>query len=402
MICAAVRGVLAEPERPLWSLLIISYELNKRPKIPAIAFCLLLFCFISAPLKAAENGFYPARAMDISDRDYEKAVIHLLDNARESITISMFVLKPGTDARHPINRLMKDLEEALERGVSVTIYINTKFDESGRAITAVGEGEAFDTLREKGAQICPVTPQYMLHDKMIIVDSRYVVIGSTNWSVSALTRNLESSVIIDSPALAKERLERMNTIHLQGEDLRDPPQISLKKIYSLPELIELPRALVNNKRYFPGMLSKKDNRTMDLYLLLIAESERRKSKEFYIALEKLAGKLNLPQDWDAAALRRKVIKSLRKLKSRYRLIDVQFKHSRAAKIKLIDISGETFTLNRGFFDPAFIAARRQNTKFVLLIKAYLEAEEKDITVFSNTELGKMFYVDRTTIREGLQ
>ncbi len=378
------------------------YELNKRPKILPIAFCLFLFCLISAPLKAAEDGFYPARVKDISDRAYEKAVIHLLDNAQDSITISMFIMKPSEDAMHPINRLMKDLEEALERGVSVKIYINTKLDESGRFITAVGEGMAFDTLREKGAQICPVNPRCMLHDKMIIVDSRYVVIGSTNWSVSALTRNFESSVIIDSPALANQRLERMKTIHLEGEDLRDPPQISLKKIYPLPDLIELPRALMHNKRYFPGMLSKKDNYAMNLYLLLIAESQRRKSKEFYISLEKLAGKLNLPQDWDAAALRRQVIKSLRKLKSRYGLIDAQFKHARAAKIKLIDISGETFTLNRGFFEPTFLAAQRQNTKFVLLIKAYLEAEQKDITAFSNTELGKMFYVDRTTISGGLQ
>ncbi len=296
-------------------------------------------------------------------------------------------MKPGTDAKHPINRLMKDLEEALERGVSVKIYINTKLDESGRFITAVGEGMAFDTLREKGAQICPVTPRYMLHDKMIIVNSRYVVIGSTNWSASALTLNLESSVLIDSSALANQCLERMKTIH---------------KVYPLSDLIELPMALMNNKRYFSGMFSKQDNRAMDLYLLLIAESHRRKVKEFGVSLEKLAGQLNMPQNWDGAAFRRQVIKFLRKLKARYGLIDVQFKYARAAKIKLIDISGETFTLNRDFFEPSFLTAQRQNTKFVLLIKAYLEAEGKDITAFSNTELGKMFYVDRVTISDGLQ
>ncbi|MCK5605926.1 hypothetical protein KAR91_28775, partial [Candidatus Pacearchaeota archaeon] len=93
---------------------------------------LLLLCLLSAPLKAADEGLYPARIKDISDQAYEKAVIHLLDNARDSITISMFIMKPGTDARHTINRLMKDLEEALERGVSVDIYLNTKIDKSSR------------------------------------------------------------------------------------------------------------------------------------------------------------------------------------------------------------------------------------------------------------------------------
>ncbi len=363
---------------------------------------LLLFCFISTPLGTAQDGFHPARVRDISDRAYEKAVIQLLDNAKESITISMYIMKPAADARHPINRLMKDLEEALERGVEVKIYINTKIDESDRFAAEAGKGEAFDTLREKGAQICPVTSRYRLHDKMIIVDSRYVVIGSTNWSVTALSDNFESSVLIDSSVLAEQRLERMKSIHLKGEDLRGPPQITIKKTYPLPELIELPRALMNNKCYFPRMLSKQDNRAMDLYLLLIAESHRRGAKEFYVSLEKLAGRLNLPQDWSATALRRQVIKSLRKLESKYSLIDVQFKHTRAAKVKLIDIPGETFLLKDDFFDPSFLYEQRQNSKFVLLIKAYLEAEGKDIADFSHTELGRMFYVDRTTIWEGLR
>ena len=141
---------------------------------------------------------------------------------------------------------------------------------------------------------------------------------------------------------------------------------------------------------------------MDLYLLLIAESLRRKEKEFQISLERFAGELNMPRDWNAQALRRQVIKSLRKLGSKYGLIDVQFKHARAAKVKLIDIDGETFSVKRVFFDPAFLSAQRQNAKFVLLIKAYLEAEGKNINDFSQVELAKMFYVHRSTIIEGLR
>lgn len=347
-------------------------------------------------------SFYPAQVADISDRAYEQAVIDLLDKARDSITISMFILKPGDYDKHPINRLMRDLEEALERGVSVTLYLNTKTGESDPSLSEVGQGQAFDALRQKGAQILPVTSRYMLHDKMLIVDGRFVVIGSTNWSLSALTGNLESTVLIDSPALAKERLQRMKTIHLQGEDLRDPPQDSLKERYPLPEAIQLPKAMMENRRYFPRMLNKSDHRAMDLYLLLIAESHRRNSTQFYISLEKTAGQLNLPRDWDATALRRQVIKSLRKLKNRYGLIEVRFKHARAAEIELIDIAGETFLLKSDFFEASFLAGQRQNQKFILLIKAYLKAHGKDIADFNNSELGRMFYVHRKTIREGLQ
>lgn len=374
--------------------------MNKRLNFTVIL--LILFCFILTPLTAAQDGFFPAQVKDISDRAYEPAVTGLLDNAKDSITISMFILKPSANPGHTINRLIKNLEEALERGVEVTLYLNAKSDQSGFSTHGIDSTDVFDALRQKGAHVCLVTPRYMLHDKMIIVDNRYVVVGSTNWSISALNDNLESTVLIDSPLLAAARLKRMETIHLKGEDLRDPPQISIKKIYPLPELIELPRALMEDKRYFPAMVSTHDNRAMDLYLLVIAESHRRNSKEFYISLEKTAGKLNLPKDWDATALRTQVIKSLKKLKNRYTLIDVQFKHARAAKVKLFALSGETFPIKREFFAPEHLSTKRQNRKFVLLIKAYLEEEEKDINDFSNSELGRMFYVGRTTITEGLR
>jgi len=374
----------------------------KNKKTLAIILALTLCVAISSLKVAAEAGFYPAEVKDISDRAYEKTVIGLLDNAEKSITISMFMLKPDENDRHPINRLMKDLEEALERGVTVQIYLNTKGWEGDSLSSEVGEGKAFAALREKGAEIYPVTSRHLLHDKMIIVDSRLVVIGSANWTVSALTDNFESTVLIDCPELAKDRLERMKTIHLEGEDLRGPAQISIKEMRSLPDMIELPRELMDDEKYFPKMIKDHANRAMDLYLLLIAESYRRDLKEFAISLEKMAGELGLPKNWKADALRRQVIKSLRKLKNAYGLIGVQFKYARAAKVKLSEITGETFPVKSSFFEPSSLTAKRQNKKFILLIEAYLKGEGKDIADFNYSELGRMFDVDRTTISEGLK
>ena len=373
-------------------------------KAALLIILLLTLCVLAPPLRpaVAEVGFYPAEVKSISDRAYEKTVIGLLDNAEESITISMYMLKPGEKDKHPINRLMKDLEEALQRGVAVQIYLNTKGWEGDFLSGEIGKGKAFDLLREKGADIYRVNSRYTLHDKIIIVDSRFVVIGSANWTVSALNDNFESTALIDCPELAKEHLKRMKTIHLEGEDLRGPAQISIKEIHPLPDIIELPRALMDDKKYFPGMISDRDNRAMDLYLLLITESYRRNSKEFSISLEKIAGKLGLPESWTPAALRRQIIKSLRKLQNIYGLIDVQFKHARAAKIKLTEITGETFSVKTSFFEPSFLTTKRHNKKFILLIEAYLKDEGKDITDFNYSELSRMFHVHRTTISEGLK
>ena len=86
----------------------------------------LFFFILSSQVFADEvrTEFYPAKVKDISDRAYEPAIIQLLDNAKESIVMSLYIFNPPETG--PVRLLMKDLEEALSRGVSVEIYINTK------------------------------------------------------------------------------------------------------------------------------------------------------------------------------------------------------------------------------------------------------------------------------------
>ncbi|MGB2879528.1 MAG: hypothetical protein WBD24_05070, partial [Candidatus Omnitrophota bacterium] len=92
------------------------------PKTRRISAVIALICLVLValaptitPVSAAET--HPAQVLDISDRAYEPAVISLIDNAKESIVISMYMIVPSE--KGPMARLMKDLEEALERGVSV-------------------------------------------------------------------------------------------------------------------------------------------------------------------------------------------------------------------------------------------------------------------------------------------
>jgi cardiolipin synthase len=56
---------------------------------------------------------------------------------------------------------------------------------------------------------------------MIVIDRRYVVVGSANWSYSAMEKNNEASVIIDSPKLAEvyikyfEDIKKKSALFLQ-------------------------------------------------------------------------------------------------------------------------------------------------------------------------------------------
>ncbi len=55
--------------------------------------------------------------------------------------------------------------------------------------------------------------QRLLHEKLMIVDSRYVVIGSSNLNYRSLTFAYEMSLVIDSPALAREMEAHFATIY---------------------------------------------------------------------------------------------------------------------------------------------------------------------------------------------
>ncbi|MGB3242697.1 MAG: phospholipase D-like domain-containing protein, partial [Candidatus Omnitrophota bacterium] len=123
----------------------------KRPKLPRISAIIALICLTWA-CPGYSVDFHPAQAKDISDRAYEPAVIDLIDNAKESIVISMYMIVPSE--KGPLALLLNDLEEALDRGVSVEIYLNTRFPSEMIAPTL--EEEPFKRLEEKGAKINPV------------------------------------------------------------------------------------------------------------------------------------------------------------------------------------------------------------------------------------------------------
>ena len=91
---------------------------------------LLTICLM-APLYAGPTS--PALVTDISDRAYEPAVVKLLDGARESIVMSMYLISLSTQSRSPLSMLLEDLTEARGRGVAVTIYLNTRFKKGAEA-----------------------------------------------------------------------------------------------------------------------------------------------------------------------------------------------------------------------------------------------------------------------------
>jgi len=216
-------------------------------------------------------------------------------------------------------------------------------------------------------------------ESVVVVDRRYVVEGSMNWSIVALKNNFESVTLIDSRELAEEKIARLEKIYEIEKKKEADKEREREPLYvgSIIERIEVKKALLEEKRYFPMMLKRSDRRAMDLYLILLAYSQKVDKIKFFLRLEDVGLGLGLPASWDNETLRRQVIKALRTLEDRYNLIDVEFNYASDAYITILPISRESFAIETSVVD-SYDKEILQRVKFLLLLKALLEEEGKDL------------------------
>ena len=137
------------------------------------------------------------------------------NEAKESIYIVMFVMNSGKKKRGQVNKLMKSLVEARKRGVRVRVILDKPMKEGGF------EGEAneksYQKLEKAGIEVEYDYPKIKTHDKLMVVDGKYTVIGSHNWTEAALTEQNEVSILIKSEAIAKDYLKYFYQLHDQTE-----------------------------------------------------------------------------------------------------------------------------------------------------------------------------------------
>lgn len=347
------------------------------------------------------------KIQDISDRVYQGQVYALLDQAQSSIVISMYLLRPGEDPKHPVNRLLEDLLEARKRGVEVTIYMNTKFKKQ-EVPAEMFEGEWFKRLRKAGAQIRPVSPLRRLHDKLVIVDRRIVVEGSMNWSVTALADNFESATIIESPELAEAKLKRIGFFPIWGEDKpRARPPKRLPEFAPLfpqgpPASIEVPVGLVEERRYFPRMISKERDRSLKVFLLLLYLAQAAGRSKILFPPESAGLFLEILPGQDRSALRRQIIRVLRDLETLDGLSRAKFRFGKEAMVELLLPEGPAFTVGSEDLQPGELAGLDDNEIFVRLLRARLREEGKRLEDLSSAEIERRFFFNRKTYRQTLR
>ncbi len=134
----------------------------------------------------------------VNDREYFDRVFELIDSADESIHLVMFEIKyykkyPDSE----VNQLVEKLIRKNSEGVDVKIIVD-QFLTDPRAV---------EILKKTGVNIKWDSTSVTTHNKLMIVDGKIVLIGSTNWSYYSFSKNHESNVIFDDEESA-EKFER--------------------------------------------------------------------------------------------------------------------------------------------------------------------------------------------------
>ncbi|HON57806.1 MAG TPA: phospholipase D-like domain-containing protein, partial [bacterium] len=122
---------------------------------------------------------------------YYDSLIDDLQNAEKDIFVFMYLIRYAEIPYHPVNKLVKELISAKERGLNVTVYLDDHIKE-GTERTAVNL-TVYDLLKRRGINVKMDRGKKIYHSKVVIIDNNIVYCGSHNWTAAAFNMNSESS-----------------------------------------------------------------------------------------------------------------------------------------------------------------------------------------------------------------
>lgn len=182
------------------------------PRVGLVAMILATVgCWSGGPTApAAESGIEL-----LADEDYAPALHRILGQARQSIDVTMFscVLPKDAGPTHPVRKILDQLIAKAAAGVQVRIVLDRGIPPSRQRPGDVAPStQAANFLHAAGLAVRWDEDERTTHTKSIVIDGRWCVVGSTNWTTSALRHNREQSLLCDSPELAAKLTARFTAL----------------------------------------------------------------------------------------------------------------------------------------------------------------------------------------------
>lgn len=364
-----------------------------------------LLLFSLSLLSPTEAYSIPADVTDISDRKYFDVVHSSLENAKDSIYVSLYGIIVGERDKLSLPYLLlQDLINAHKRGVKVVVRLDKSYDYRGSNETgklSQRNDAAYIALSRAGVDCRFVTPDRTLHDKLIIIDGEIIIEGSTNWTTAALRQNRESSSLIKSKEYAKEKIRRIEAMDAEEGSGLDEAQV--KTVWIRNEFLREP-ALAGE------MVHNRDEMAFDIYLAFLKDFNETGLARFELDYERMAKRFDL----DLRQRKYVIIKALKRLKRKYRLIDCEFVVNKPAKITLLDYEDSAkeygnpeiryFKVPLAYWEYGWSRRLSLRSKFCYLINLY-RTEFSDIKPWWSLPLDLLaedFNVNKWTIMRGMR
>jgi len=236
-----------------------------------IAILFLFFAWGGAALPVVPLATTPHDPM------YSRFVVDLIASAEEEVLAALSDIRSYT-ADGATAGLLVALADAAGRGVRVRVLAERR--EEG---PHPRQRDALAYLTGRGVEARWDTPEVTLHAKFLVVDRRWVVVGSTHWTLSALTRSVQLDLAIEAGELG-DAFGRFFDLLWEGQlqvapqlapqpwprpalvPLLDPPQGGLHSQMILEMLraaTESVRVLIYRLAYYPAYSDSPSNRIVD-------------------------------------------------------------------------------------------------------------------------------------------
>ncbi len=150
--------------------------------------------------------FKPQAVVFLPNDTYFDVLREKINSAQKEIVISMFLFKTTGPPVYRPNILVEELGKAVRRGVDVKVILEMGPKEKRSRVDEDNLRTAVKLI-EKNIKVYFDPPNVDSHAKIVVIDRKYVFIGSHNFTQSGLLYNNEASVMIVSPKLAEEVLK---------------------------------------------------------------------------------------------------------------------------------------------------------------------------------------------------
>ena len=353
---------------------------------------------------------YSADVLDISGRKYYPAVKKAIEQARKSIYMVMFQVSLNPYHKNSkVYKMVDELLKAHKRGVDVRVILDQNIDfvnrrDKGRWAAEGKNAWCFKMLKEAGIDVYYDNLTTYTHAKTIVIDKEIVIIGSANWSENAFSKNVETNALIKSEELANELYEYFKKIKID-EKVRMP--ISEGSVPVSWEFLE-------NPKLAGRMLTKRDERAFDIYLLLLRGFDGNSQGKIKLNYEKIADDLGMLDRMTRTGYRRQIIKSLRKLEDTYEIIRFEPEYGKDATVTLLSYDNPDeiykapkewyFQVPDNFWEYGWSRKLSMRAKFSYFINlAYVSISNANPWWFSSGDvLAERFNVSKWVIGRGMQ